>query len=65
MSIFQLQAATLAARTRTGDAAIGTRARNGQVQIVRVSFDASGNSTVCPLSGWMPVRDCVVALAAI
>lgn len=51
--IKQIQAATLAARARTGDNSIGTHVKQGKTQIVRVTYDDKGKSTVTPASDWM------------
>ena len=50
-NIIKLQAATLAARTRTGDKSIATSAESGLIRIERVSYDAKGNAVISPLSG--------------
>ena len=55
--------ATTAARKRTGDNTIGTSVKNGQIQIVRVTFAADGKSTVQAVSSWMPCSDVIVALS--
>ncbi|MDE1997976.1 MAG: hypothetical protein KGI52_03500 [Burkholderiales bacterium] len=49
----KIQAATLAARERTGDKTIGTHAKDGKTQIIRVSYDDSGKSSVTPVGDWM------------
>lgn len=48
----QIQSKTLAARARTGNNGVGTKVKAGRVQVVDVTFDAKGNSTVKPLSDW-------------
>lgn len=60
----QIQSATRAARQRTGIAGLGTRVSNGRMQIVDVIYDESGESTVTPLSGWVPTAGIVAALEA-
>jgi len=55
--------ATAAARKRTGDNTIGTSVKNGQIQIVRVSFATDGKSKVQAVSNWMPCSDVIVALS--
>jgi hypothetical protein len=62
--LFQLQAATLAARERTGDKTIGTRVDSGRVQVVSVTYSPRGRSTAVPLSDWLPAADAVRALEA-
>jgi hypothetical protein len=49
-----IAAATLRLRERTGDRTIGTRVRGGMVQIVRVTYDATGKATVEALSPYAP-----------
>lgn len=48
--LLNLQAATLAARTRTGDKSISTSAKSGFIRVVRVVYNAKGTSTVTPMS---------------
>lgn len=60
-----IQRATLAARARTGDNSISTRVDKGRVQIVRVSFDVSGTSTIAPVSDWLPIADVPALLSKI
>jgi hypothetical protein len=62
--LLKLQAATLAARQRTGDKTIATRAEAGRVQVVRVTYDATGKSTVEPLVAPMPTADAISYLRA-
>lgn len=64
-ALAQIQAATLAARTRTGDATIGTQVKAGKVQIVRVTYNAKGKSTVTPASDFLPIPEAVAALNAL
>jgi len=61
----QLRTATLAARQRTGDKTIGATVNAGKIQIVRVTFNAKGKSTVAPASDWLAPADAVVALTNI
>lgn len=60
-----IRAATLSARTRTNDPAIGTRVQSGRVQVVRVTYASDGSSTVTPLSGWVAIDDAVSTINAI
>ena len=60
-----IQTATLAARQRTGDNAIGTRVKKGKFQIVRVTFDAKGKCTETELSAWLAGPDLIPALNAL
>lgn len=64
-SLIKLQAATIAARTRTGDKTIATNAEAGAVRVVRVSYDAAGNSTVVELTKGVTVDGAVEFLNAI
>jgi hypothetical protein len=48
-----LQKSTVAARERLGDKTIGTQAKDGKVQVIRVTYDAGGKSAVVPVSDWM------------
>lgn len=57
-----LQSATLAARTRLGDQTIGTHVSRGLYQIIRVTYDKSGKSTVTPFSAWLPMSAVITAL---
>lgn len=54
-----LQSATLAARARTGCQAIGTRACDGKVQIVRAEPLKSGDFDITPLSDWITPQECI------
>ncbi|MGE4243698.1 hypothetical protein [Ramlibacter sp.] len=54
-----LQQATLAARKRTADAAIGTRVEAGRFQVVRVTYPDGKNGHVEPLSGWLTMPKAV------
>lgn len=45
--------ATLAARQRTGDSAIGTRVQKGLFQVVRVTYAKGGKSDVQALSDYL------------
>lgn len=60
-----IQQATLAARQRTGDKAIGTRVKKGKFQIVRVEYSKGGKSTVREVSGWLAGPDLIPALNAL
>lgn len=57
-----LRTAVLAARERTGDATIGTRAQAGSIQIIRVTYSHAGTSTVEPLSHYLPPDAAIRAL---
>lgn len=61
-----LRNATMAARERTGDRAIGTRVKDGQVQVVRVTYAlrSHGRSDVLPLSDYGTDADAIAFLDA-
>lgn len=61
-TLAKLQAATLAARARTGDATIGTEVSGGLVRVVRVTYSAAGKSTVTPLTAPMSADAACAAL---
>jgi hypothetical protein len=56
----ELRTATMNARKRTGQN-IGTQAKAGKLQVVRVDFPAelNGASIVTPMSGYLPHADAV------
>lgn len=53
-----LRRATLAARQRTGDTALGTRVNAGLFQVVRVTY-GGGRSAVQPMSEYLPAADAI------
>jgi hypothetical protein len=59
---FAIQRHTAAARARTGRPSISTRVKQGQVQIVDVTYPNGSRSVVAPLSDWMPATDVPAAL---
>ena len=63
-SMFQLQAATLAARAKTGDKHIGTQVAQGRIDVVRAVPPASGRGryTVTVLAGGLSLADAVAYL---
>lgn len=65
-TIRQVQAATLAARTRLADDTIGTRAESGRLQVVRVTYPAGkrGAANVVPCSDWLAPSEVVAYLGA-
>ena len=63
-TIGAIQSATLKARDRLSDNTITTRAEAGRAQVVRVTFDGKGKSTVTPVSEWMPAADAAAHLDA-
>lgn len=60
--LYDLQHATLAARVRCNDHSIGTRATNGRFDIIRVTYNAKGRSTVTPLHFGLTLRQAIVVL---
>lgn len=58
----EVQSATLAARTRLNDKTIGTQAKAGKLQVVRVTYNAKGRSTVTPVSDFMTHNEVINAL---
>lgn len=54
-----IQQATNAARARLNDKTISTQVKAGKVQVTRVTYDASGKSTVAPLTGFMESADAI------
>ena len=65
MTMKKMQAATMAARLATGRSAISTRVKAGKFQIVEVTFDAKGTSTVKTLSDWASADDTIESLRRI
>lgn len=65
LAMFRLQDATIAARKATGRNAISTRVKAGKFQIVEVTFDAKGTSTVKTLSDWASADDTIKSLRRI
>lgn len=65
-TLLQLQAATLAARAKTGDSHIGTQAAKGLVDVVRATPPASGKGRyeVTVLRGGMTPAQAVSYLEA-
>jgi hypothetical protein len=57
--------ATLEARRRTGDTAIGTAAHQGKLRVVRIVYDTKGKSTVTPMSDRMSITETVAFLDAL
>ena len=63
ITIADMRKATIDARSRANDPAIGVRAEAGQFQVVSVTF-VKRASTVAELSGWGSVGDAVRFLNA-
>ena len=64
-ALFQIQAATCAARMRMADNSISTRVEGGQIQVVRVTYPNGTDSEIKPVSDWMPVSQVCSYLAAL
>lgn len=61
-SFASLQQATLAARKRTNDRTITTRVKCGMFQVVRVTYDHTGKSSVKPCGDWLTIGDAIALL---
>ena len=61
-SIADLQAATLAARQRTGDRTIGANVAKGRYRIVRVSYPKGPRAHVEHVAGPFSLREAVAFL---
>lgn len=57
-----IRRATLAARERTGDKAIGTAVKAGKFQVQRVTYRKGGTSDVVALSDYLLPADAVAFL---
>lgn len=64
-TLIQLQAATLAARAKTGDKHIGTQAANGRFDVVRAVPSVRGRYTVTVLAAGLTAADAVAYLGAL
>lgn len=63
-TLAKLQAATTAARARTGDRRIGVRVEAGRLQIVTVTPLPDGTSAVESISDWVTADEAVAFLDA-
>lgn len=63
ITLGDIRKATLAARVRTGDKALGTAVKAGRFQVQRVTFSKSGLSAVQPLSDYLAPADAVAFLS--
>ena len=62
-TLFDIQRATLAARQRTGDAAIATRAKAGRLQVGRATYPAGKSvGEFAPLTDWLPIKEAIRAI---
>lgn len=63
---FDIQSATLAARQRTGDATIATRAEAGRLQVGRATYpEGKSVGEFAPLTDWLPIKEAIRALEAL
>ena len=64
--LFDIQRATLAARQRTGDAAIATRAEAGRLQVGRATYpEGKSVGEFKPITDWLPIQDAIRAIEAL
>ena len=64
--LFDIQRATLAARQRTGDAAISTQAKAGLLQVGRATYPAGKSvGEFAPLTDWLPIPHAIRAIEAL
>ena len=65
-TMLAIQKATLAARERTGDKCLSTRAEAGKLQVVRVVQKGKRDDyDVFPVSGYLPISDAISAIEAL
>ena len=65
MLLTSLQVATASARERLDDPSISTRVKQGNFQVVRVTFDPKGKSTITPITAWATLPAIIDALYAL
>lgn len=58
----EVQAATMAARTRLKDKTIGTQVKAGKLQVIRVTYDAKGKATINPVTGFVSHSEAIKTL---
>lgn len=64
--LFDIQRATIAARQRTGDAAIATQVKAGLLQVGRATYpEGKSVGEFKPLTDWLPIPDAIRALEAL
>lgn len=64
--LFDIQRATIAARQRTGDAAIATIAKAGRLQVGRATYpEGKAVGEFEPITDWLPIPDAIRAIEAI
>lgn len=54
-----VQIATNEARRRTQDKTIATQAKNGMLQVIRVTYNAKGKATIVPVTDFLMHADAV------
>jgi hypothetical protein len=64
-TLLKIQTATRAARARTGDRSIGTCVKAGKFDVVRVTYNKRGTSTVTPVASGLTVDGTIAALNAL
>lgn len=60
----EIRTATLAARNRLKDETIGTQVKAGKLQVMRVTYDAKGKSTITPVTDFISFADAIATLKA-
>jgi len=64
--LFDIQQATVAARQRTGDAAIATRVEAGRLQVGRATYqEGKSVGEFTPLTDWLPIKEAIRALESL
>ena len=64
-SLFAIRDAVQSVRTRTGDKSIGTHLDRGRLQVIRITYNAKGVSTIAPVTDWLPIAAAIDALNAL
>lgn len=64
-TLFQLSAATRAARTAAKMSGIGTQVERGLFQVVNVTPTKKGGSIVDPLSDWISISEAIEVMRQI
>ncbi len=62
MTLAQIQAATLKARSESGMPGIGTEVQRGRFRVVNVTFLVGGRPIIDPLSDWISAEAAVGVL---
>jgi hypothetical protein len=64
VQLTEIRNATQAARARLNDKTIGTQVKAGKLQVMRVTYDAKGKSTITPVTDFIPFSDAIATLKA-